>query len=188
MSPTGSAAPGRRPHTDPRSAALDAALAARTPLDAREARSLHRTRAALARLPRPFDVDADPTHVTASAIVVGARGVLLHRHKRLGRWLQPGGHVDAGEPPEDAAIRETVEETGISACHPAGGPVIAHVDAHDGGRGHLHLDVRYHVLAGDDDPAPPTGESQEVAWFGWEDAVALADPGLAAALRALGPR
>ena len=38
-----------------------------------------------------------PTHVTASGIVVGRRGTVLHRHKRLGIWMQPGGHIDAGE-------------------------------------------------------------------------------------------
>lgn len=173
---------------DPRAAALRAALAAHEPVDAREARSLERTRAALSSLPRPFDVAADVTHVTASAIVIGPRGVLLHRHKRLGRWLQPGGHVDPGEDPQHTALRETYEETGITARHPAEGATITHVDAHDGGRGHVHLDVRYRVLAADVDPAPPVGESQEVYWFGWEDALAVADPGLSTALRALRAR
>lgn len=168
--------------------ALRAALAAREPLDDREARSLARTRAALSSLPKPFDVAADVTHVTASAIVLGPRGVLLHRHKRLGRWLQPGGHVDHSEAPDRAAVRETREETGITARHPPAGPTIAHVDAHYGGRGHIHLDVRYRLLAGDVDPAPPAGESQEVRWFGWDDAIAIADHGLAVALRALRDR
>ena len=59
--------------------------------------------AELDRLDRPFDRGADPTHVTASAIVVGDRGVVLHRHRRLHRWLQPGGHIDPGETPAEAA-------------------------------------------------------------------------------------
>ena len=170
---------------DPRVPPLQAKLASREPLDDREARSLTRTRAALVELPRPFDVEADVTHITASAIVTGPKGVLLHRHKRLRRWLQPGGHVDPGEAPEDAALRETYEETGIAAQHPSGGATIVHVDAHNGGRGHIHLDVRYRLTAADVEPAPPTDESQEVYWFAWREAIAVADLGLATALRAL---
>ena len=170
---------------DPRALPLQAALASREPLDDREARSLARTRAALIELPRPFDVEADVTHVTASAIVTGPKGVLLHRHKRLGRWLQPGGHVDPGEAPEDAAVRETYEETGIAARHPSDGATIVHVDAHSGGRGHIHLDVRFCLTAADVEPAPPIDESQEVYWFPWGEAIAVADLGLATALRAL---
>jgi hypothetical protein len=61
------------------------------------------------------------------------------------------------------------------------------VDVHDGGRGHTHLDLRY-LLAADGEPAPAPGESPDVAWFGWDEALALADAGLVAALRALRPR
>ena len=65
------------------------------------------------------------------------RLVLLHRHRRLGIWLQPGGHVEPGERPEDAALRETVEETGIAVAHPSDGPRIVHVDEHPGPDGHV---------------------------------------------------
>ena len=44
------------------------------------------------RLAEPYSEAAGPVHVTGSAIVVGRRGVVLHLHKRLGTWLQPGGH------------------------------------------------------------------------------------------------
>lgn len=127
-------------------------------------------------------------HVTASAIVTGPRGVVLHRHKRLGLWLQPGGHVDRGEGPADAAVREAREETGLIARHPADGARLVHVDVHEGGRGHTHLDLRYLLYADDADPAPPPEESQAVRWFPWEEAIAVADPGLVGALQALRPR
>jgi ADP-ribose pyrophosphatase YjhB (NUDIX family) len=143
-------------------------------------------------LPRPFDEHADPVHVTGSAIVVGARGVLLIRHKSLGIWLQPGGHVEPGESPWDGALREADEETGLAVefvGESAGGaPQLVHVDVHPGPRGHTHLDLRYLVGAGDRDPQPPEGESQEAAWFDWDAAVAKADDQrLKSLLRALSP-
>lgn len=171
-----------------------AAVAARVPIDADEARSIERTLAELDRLADPFSEDADPVHVTGSAIVVGPRGVVLLKHKRLGLWLQPGGHVDAGETPWDAALREAHEETGLAVEFRAdrlgadGVPELVHVDVHPGGRGHTHLDLRYLVDGGDVDPNPPEGESQEIGWFAWSDAVERAsDERLAALLRTLAP-
>lgn len=162
-------------------------VGARRAVDEREAAAVTRFLAALDRLAHPFDEHADLTHVTGSAIVVGPRGVLLHRHKRLGIWLQPGGHIEPLETPWQAAMREVVEETGLVA-RPAGGrPRLVHVDVHQGGRGHEHLDLRYLLHGPDVEPAPPPGESQEVAWFSWDAAIAVADPGLVGALRALRP-
>ena len=143
-------------------------------------------------LPCPFDEHADPVHVTGSAIVVGVRGVLLIKHKSLGIWLQPGGHIESAESPWDAALREAHEETGLPvefAVEFAGGaPQLVHVDVHPGPRGHTHLDLRYLVEAGDRDPQPPEGESQEAAWFGWDAAVEKADDArLKSLLRALSP-
>ncbi|WP_420450831.1 NUDIX hydrolase [Ilumatobacter sp.] len=167
-------------------------VALRSPLDEREAESVRRFLEALEHLDEPMSQLADPTHVTASGIVVGPRGVLLLRHRRLGIWLQPGGHVDAGETPWSAALRECREETGLElayadALDADGVPPLRHVDVHAGGRGHVHLDLRYLVVAGHDDPDPPDGESQEVGWFDWATAVAMADPGLVAALEHLRP-
>lgn len=123
--------------------------------------------------------------MTGSAIVVGARGVVLHRHKRLGIWLQPGGHIDPGEDPAAAALREAREETGLALRFEGGEPRLRHVDVHAAAKGHVHLDLRYVLEAGDEDPAPPPGESQDVRWFGWDEALAIADPGLVGALRKL---
>jgi 8-oxo-dGTP pyrophosphatase MutT (NUDIX family) len=162
-------------------------VADRVPVDERERASIDEVLATLPRLAAPFDEDADPTHLTASAIVVGVRGVVLHRHKRLGLWLQPGGHVDPGEAPWDAAVREAAEETGLPVRLGARGTDLVHVDVHPGPRGHRHLDLRYLVDADDVDPSPPEGESPDVAWFGWDEAIGLADDGLVGALRALRP-
>jgi len=173
--------------TDPVVVALRAQVAARRPLDRREEVSIARFLVELARLPTPLDQHADPVHVTASAIVRGPRGTVLHRHKRLGVWLQVGGHVDPGETPEQAVLREVAEETGLRLLHPEGGARLVHVDVHPGGRGHTHLDLRYLLDAPDADLAPGAEESQDVAWFPWERAIGMADPGLKAALMALRP-
>jgi 8-oxo-dGTP pyrophosphatase MutT (NUDIX family) len=53
-------------------------------------------------------------HFTATAFVVDSHNrVLLLWHKRLERWMPPGGHVDPDETPEDASARECKEETGL---------------------------------------------------------------------------
>jgi 8-oxo-dGTP pyrophosphatase MutT (NUDIX family) len=53
-------------------------------------------------------------HFTATAFVIDSRKrTLLIKHKRLGRWMPPGGHIDENETPEEAAIRECKEETGL---------------------------------------------------------------------------
>jgi 8-oxo-dGTP pyrophosphatase MutT (NUDIX family) len=164
---------------------LKAMVGSLTPVDDRGARSQAEFLAALDRLERPCDEHADPTHVTASAIVTGTRGVVLHRHKRMGIWLQPGGHIEPGETPEAAALREVYEETGLRLTHPPDGPRLVHVDVHAAPKGHTHLDLRYLLLAGEADPTPPAHESQDVRWFTWDEAIAAADPGLVGALRSL---
>ncbi len=52
--------------------------------------------------------------IVAGAVVMKKRKVLLHMHKKLGKWLYFGGHVDEGESPLEAAIRETKEESGLN--------------------------------------------------------------------------
>lgn len=165
-------------------------LAAGLAVDAREATSLVAFLDAFDGLDDPLSQDLDPVHVTGSGLVVGPRGVILLKHKRLGFWLQPGGHIDPGESPWAAALRETVEETGLDGSFagpldPHGVPELLHVDVHAGGRGHTHLDLRYLIDGGADDPSPPEGESQEIDWFEWDAAVERADPGLEGILRAL---
>jgi 8-oxo-dGTP pyrophosphatase MutT (NUDIX family) len=162
---------------------LRALVEGHLPASPREEASRRRFLAELDRLAAPCDEHADPTHVTASGIVVGPRGTVLHRHKRLGLWMQPGGHIDAGESPDVAARREAEEELGLAIAHPAGGPRLLQVDVHDAALGHVHLDLRYLLLGEDADPQPPPGESPDARWCEWDEALALADPGLGDGLR-----
>jgi 8-oxo-dGTP pyrophosphatase MutT (NUDIX family) len=140
--------------------------------DERATRSLARSLALLARSPEPFArTTFDPGHLTASGIVLSAdaRDVLLIFHRRLERWLQPGGHVE----PEDAdlpaaAEREVREETGVplDASLPR---VVVGVDVHEipprepDEPAHLHHDVVFRFRAAPGAlPAPEHGRS--VVW------------------------
>ncbi len=108
-----------------------------------------------------------PGHLTGSAVVVDPqRGLsLLMLHRKLGRWFQPGGHADGDGNLASVALREATEETGIEDLRvvvPAIDVDVHDVDLPDGP--HLHLDVRFLVLAPPDARAPGNHESLQLAW------------------------
>lgn len=165
-------------------ATVRSVVAAHEPADERELESRDRILMELSRLSDPFDENADPVHVTGSAVVVGSLGTILHLHKRLRRWMQTGGHLESGEMPFDAALRESEEETGLKLAHPGTGPRLLHLDVHDAANDHTHLDLRYLLLGPAEEPSPPAGESPMARWFSWPEALQLSDEALVGALHA----
>jgi len=162
-------------------------LQAHTPADQREHDSVAEFLRVVPTLNDPCNEDADAVHVTASGIVVSNYGdkVALHLHKRLNMWLQPGGHIDAGETPAEAALREAIEETGLAVRHERDSAVFVHVDVHAGPKGHTHHDLRYLLRAPEEQCRPAAGESQVAQWFSWDAAIDVADPGLLGCLVAV---
>lgn len=108
-------------------------------------------------------------HFTGSSWLIsrdGARVLLMH-HRKLDRWLQPGGHADGDADLARVALREAQEETGVRNLRLEEG--IFDVDRHRiPGRGsepeHWHYDVRYVVRAGGDERFVLNSESRALAW------------------------
>lgn len=113
-------------------------------------------------------------HLTGSAVVVDPRSrrTLLIHHAKLDRWLQPGGHADGDGNLAAVAWREASEETGLDDLHvvlPAIDLDIHTIPARGDEPTHVHLDVRFLVLAaGALDPNP----NAETLGAGWFDATA----------------
>lgn len=122
-------------------------------------------------------------HFTVAVFVVRDGRVLLHLHRKLGMWLPPGGHIEPGELPDEAAVREVWEETGVAVelvgerrddiedpvqLHRPAGVQLEHI-----GPGHEHIDLIYF--------ARPTGSTaisagfkeDKVGWYGPADWVAM---------------
>lgn len=109
-----------------------------------------------------------PSHLTASGIVLDAsrQAVLLVLHRKVGLWLQPGGHVEDGDASLAAAgLREAVEETGVPDLQLVSSAPV-HLDRHAAPCGaEHHLDVRFLIEARDGAVPEVSEESLDVAWF-----------------------
>lgn len=124
--------------------------------------------------PRAYYRDHLAGHITASAWIIdnNADNVLLLHHKKLDRWLQPGGHADGDEDVFRVARKEVTEETGLQrfTVHPG----IFDIDIHAiPGRPdfpqHYHYDIRILLQVNRNSLVLANNESFAVKWFSMND-------------------
>jgi 8-oxo-dGTP pyrophosphatase MutT (NUDIX family) len=112
-------------------------------------------------------------HLTGSAWLVDQTGtrVLLTLHRKLDRWLQPGGHADGNPDLAGVALREAEEESGLPGLTVV--PVVFDLDRHwipehGSEPGHWHYDMRFVVRAGAREDFVLSAESHALAWVAIE--------------------
>lgn len=136
-------------------------------------------------------------HFTVAVFVVWRGHVLLHRHAKLGMWLPPGGHIEPSELPDDAAVREVLEETGVSIQlrGNAGLPIEyprqlmqpAGIQLEDIAPGHQHIDLIYFAepLPNGDRIDPNHVNAVQAGWYSLNE---LSDLGVNDEVRAWAER
>lgn len=158
---------------DATAAAIDAALVAELAAYAArwpdEAGTVALFRELLGDAQDPFRRERLAGHFTASCWLVDRRGerVLLTHHRKLGLWLQLGGHADGERDLRIAALKEALEESGLPDLRMEGGvfDLDRHwIPEHKGVQAHWHYDVRYVVRAGEDEAYVVSEESHDLAW------------------------
>ena len=122
-------------------------------------------------------------HFCASAFVIDpyTKKILLIKHKKNGKWTQPGGHMEGNETPEEAALREVYEETGLRVrllgerfpreddfIRPLG--IQKNRKTMNNGEMHMHIDIIYAAVPNDDSQVKLNKEeSDAIAWFTREE-------------------
>lgn len=134
---------------------------------------------------------------TVAVFVVDGDRVLLHYHAKLGRWLPPGGHIEPNELPDEAAVREVEEETGLRVelvgerALPLATPVQlvrpAGIQLENIGHDHEHIDLVYFAVPTVAGQAPQ-GAHAAAARAGWYRLAELAALGADAEIQAWAAR
>jgi 8-oxo-dGTP pyrophosphatase MutT (NUDIX family) len=111
-----------------------------------------------------------PGHLTGSAWIVspGRTRTLLTHHRKLGKWLQLGGHADGDPDLLGVALREAREESGLANVRAVSAEVFD-VDRHwiparKTEPGHYHYDLRFMIEADPNEPLVISSESKDLAW------------------------
>ena len=114
----------------------------------------------------------------ASAFIINPadKKILLIKHKKFNKWVQPGGHIEENETPEEAALREVYEETGIKirllgdhfprendCIKPLG------IQKNRSSLGEIHIDITYAAVPLTFDIKFDPNESTDIGWFSRND-------------------
>ncbi|MCG3205178.1 MAG: hypothetical protein KCHDKBKB_01897 [Elusimicrobia bacterium] len=126
--------------------------------------------------PKCFERSHWSGHITGSAWLMDQTGekVLLTHHKKLGKWLQLGGHADGDCDIQAVALREAYEESGLKkGIRPLSNRIfdvdIHPIPARTNEPAHYHYDVRFVFQAVGSDPVLAGRESIELAWINIRD-------------------
>jgi 8-oxo-dGTP pyrophosphatase MutT (NUDIX family) len=116
----------------------------------------------------PFSRSNQLGHITGSGLVIKDGKALLIFHPYIKQWFQPGGHIEDGEFPIEAAIREVYEETGILCESIEGQLDPVDIDLHEipanpkkGEGAHLHIDLLFVLQVIEERDSP---EDIQKAW------------------------
>lgn len=124
--------------------------------------------------------------IVATVYVVDQEKILLIHHRKLNKWLPPGGHLDANEIPSEAAKREVLEETGyevelisdehiwVERRNASSLPrpylcLLEEIPAHGDTPAHQHIDFCYLGKVTGGSPLFNQREIQSMKWFDWEE-------------------
>ncbi len=137
-----------------------------------EAAMVNRTRHFIVQHSNCFDRQLASGHVTGSAWVINPAysHVLMLHHRKLGLWLQPGGHADGDTDIIRVVLKETAEESGVDIQQiKLLSENIFDVDVHtvhdsEHDFRHEHFDIRFLLEIDDSLPIPGNNESHEIGW------------------------
>lgn len=110
-------------------------------------------------------------HITGSAWLLDKTGehALLMFHKKLGIWVQPGGHCDGESDVLTVALKEAQEESGILGIRPVSLSIfdldVHHIPMNKKEAEHYHYDIRFLLQVYSDEPLVQNEESCELKWF-----------------------
>jgi 8-oxo-dGTP pyrophosphatase MutT (NUDIX family) len=120
----------------------------------------------------PFSRSNQLGHITGSGLVIKDGKALLIFHPYIKQWFQPGGHIEDGEFPIEAAIREVYEETGILCESIEGQLDPVDIDLHEipanpkkGEGAHLHIDLLFVLQVIEEQDSP---EDIQKAWVSFD--------------------
>ena len=145
-------------------------LAAHRPFDLEEQRHLEQILHFVQTYPDCFERTLTVGHLTGSAWIISPdrAHILLNHHRKLNRWLQPGGHADGNPDILAVAWREAREESGLTGLQLLSRDIfdvdIHFIPATSSEAGHYHYDIRFIFQADPQERLVVSAESKALAW------------------------